>query len=206
MRLRCVPGGFRAPNLQQRAEVTKAFLDGSQLLASGVVPSVVTRRILPSDAAALMAIYNAEVLESTVTMDIVARTLPDQLAWIEAHRGVHGAVVACDADPTTGEERVLGFASISPWRSRAAYSTSVENSVYVDRDQQNRGIGRILLDDVLRVGAESGFHTCFARIMSGHEASIRLHASRGFELVGVEREVARKFGRWIDVTVMQKML
>ncbi len=153
-----------------------------------------------------MGIYNAEVLESTVTMDMVARTLTDQLAWIDAHRGVHGAVVAFDEDPIGGHERVLGFASISPWRSRAAYATSVENSVYVDRAHQNRGIGRVLLDDVLRVGADSGFHTCFARIMSGHEASIRLHASRGFELVGVEREVARKFGRWIDVTVMQKLL
>lgn len=153
-----------------------------------------------------MVIYNAEVVESTVTMDIVPRTLADQLRWIDDHRGIHGAVVACDDDPGSGGERVLGFASISPWRSRAAYSTSVENSVYVDRDHQGRGIGRILLDDVLRVAVDSGFHTCFARIMSGHEASIRLHASRGFELTGVEREVARKFGRWIDVTVMQKLL
>lgn len=170
------------------------------------MPTVRTRRVAPHDAAALMTIYNAEVVESTVTMDIVPRTLADQLRWIDDHRGIHGAVVACDDDPTTGQERVLGFASISPWRSRAAYSTSVENSVYVDRDHQGRGIGRILLDDVLRVAVDSGFHTCFARIMSGHEASIRLHASRGFELTGVEREVARKFGRWIDVTVMQKLL
>lgn len=170
------------------------------------MPTVRTRRVAPHDAAALMTIYNAEVVESTVTMDIVPRTLADQLRWIGDHSGIHGAVVACDDDPTTGQERVLGFASISPWRSRAAYSTSVENSVYVDRDHQGRGIGRILLDDVLRVAVDSGFHTCFARIMSGHEASIRLHASRGFELTGVEREVARKFGRWIDVTVMQKML
>ena len=170
------------------------------------MPAVRTRRVAPHDAAALMTIYNAEVVESTVTMDIVPRTLADQLRWIDDHRGIHGAVVACDDDPASGNERVLGFASISPWRSRAAYSTSVENSVYVDRDHQGRGIGRILLDDVLRVAVDSGFHTCFARIMSGHEASIRLHASRGFELTGVEREVARKFGRWIDVTVMQKML
>jgi L-amino acid N-acyltransferase len=153
-----------------------------------------------------MTIYNAEVVESTVTMDIVPRTIAQQMAWIDEHRGVHGAVVAIDEDPASGLERVIAFASISPWRSRPAYSTSVENSVYVHRDHQGRGIGRILLDEVLRVAADSGFHTCFARIMSGHEASIRLHASRGFELVGTEREVARKFGRWIDVTVMQKML
>ena len=139
-------------------------------------------------------------------MDIVPRTLDEQTEWIDRHSGAHGAVVAVDANPTTGEERVLGFASISPWRSRAAYTTTVENSVYVDRGHQGRGIGRILLDDVLRIAADSGFHACMARIVVGHEASIRLHASRGFELIGIEREVARKFGRWIDITLMQKML
>ena len=114
--------------------------------------------------------------------------------------------MAVDDDPTYGVERILGFASISPWRDRPAYSTTVENSVYVDRDHQGRGLGRILLDEVLRIGSDSGFHACMARIVAGHEASIRLHASRGFELIGVEREVARKFGRWIDVTLMQKLL
>ncbi len=164
-----------------------------------------TRRVTQADAEAIREIYNAEVLDSTVTMDIVARTPEVQRAWIETHSGVHGAVVAVDDEAGEGSY-VAGFASISPWRTRPAYSTSVENSVYVHRDHQNRGIGRVLLDDVLRLAADSGFHACFARIMSGHEASIRLHASRGFEFVGVEREVARKFGRWIDVTVMEKML
>jgi L-amino acid N-acyltransferase len=170
------------------------------------VPTVSTRRVVPADADAIMSIYNAEVLESTVTMDIVPRTLADQLGWIEAHQGIHGGVVAVDESPETGLERILGFASVSPWRARPAYSTSVENSVYVDRSHQGRGTGRILLDAILALAVDSGFHACFARIMSGHEASIRLHASRGFELVGVEREVARKFNRWIDVTVMQKLL
>ena len=165
-----------------------------------------TRRATIADAEAIRAIYNAEVVDSTVTMDMVPRTVEAQRQWIENHSGIHGAVVAVD-DPTDEfDERVIGFASVSPWRTRPAYSTSVENSVYVHREHQNRGIGRILLDDVLRLAADSGFHACFARIMSGHEASIRLHASRGFDLIGVEREVARKFGRWIDVTVMQKML
>jgi L-amino acid N-acyltransferase len=167
--------------------------------------SVRTRLIERHDAEAIRAIYNVEVLDSTVTMDLVPRTAEQQVAWIEAHRGAHGAVVAVEDDPATGAERVLGFASISPYRSRPAYSSTVENSVYVAREHQSRGIGRVLLDGVLQVAEDSGFHTCIARIMAGHEASIRLHASRGFELVGVERQVARKFGRWIDMTLMQKL-
>jgi L-amino acid N-acyltransferase len=167
--------------------------------------SVRTRLVELSDAEAIREIYNVEVLDSTVTMDMVPRTREQQFGWVQAHQGAHGAIVAVDVDPVTGDDRIIGFASISPYRNRPAYSGSVENSVYVHREHQNRGVGRILLDDVLFLAQESGFHTCLARIMAGHEASIRLHASRGFELVGVERQVARKFGRWIDMTLMQRL-
>jgi L-amino acid N-acyltransferase len=164
------------------------------------------RRINLADTDAIRAIYNAEVDDSTVTMDLVPRTYVAQEQWMQRHLGVHGAVVATDFDLSTNRERIVGFASISPWREKPGYSTTVENSVYVHRDHQNRGIGRILLDGILHLAGESGFHCCMARIVAGHEASIRLHASRGYDLVGVEREVARKFNRWIDITVMQKIL
>jgi L-amino acid N-acyltransferase len=164
------------------------------------------RRITLTDTDAIRAIYNAEVDDSTVTMDLVPRSHAAQEQWMQRHLGVHGAVVATDVDLATNRERIVGFASISPWREKPGYSTTVENSVYVHRDHQNRGIGRILLDGILHLAGESGFHCCMARIVAGHEASIRLHASRGYELVGVEREVARKFNRWIDITVMQKIL
>jgi L-amino acid N-acyltransferase len=159
-----------------------------------------------TDAEGIRAIYNQEVLDSTVTMDLVARSLADQQRWIEAHQGVHGAIVAVEDPVGGGLEEILGFASISPYRNRPGYSTTVENSVYVHRAHQSRGIGRLLLDDVLHLAAESGFHSCMARILAGHEASVRLHASRGFDVVGIEREVGRKFGRWIDITLMQKLL
>lgn len=166
---------------------------------------VILRPVELTDAEGIRSIYNTEVLDSTVTMDLVARSLADQRRWIEAHQGAHGAMVAVESLPSGGPEQILGFASISPYRSRPGYSTTVENSVYVHREHQNRGIGRLLLDDVLHLAEESGFHSCIARILAGHEASIRLHASRGFDLVGVEREVGRKFGRWIDITLMQKL-
>ncbi len=167
--------------------------------------TVRTRTVRLDDAEGIRSIYNVEVVDSTVTMDMVARPLHEQQQWIEHHQGAHGAIVAVEDDPATRTERILGFASISPYRSRPGYSTTVENSVYVHRAHQNRGIGRVLLDEVLALAADSGFHSCMARILAGHEASIRLHASRGFDLVGVEREVARKFNRWIDITVMQRI-
>jgi L-amino acid N-acyltransferase len=154
----------------------------------------------PEDAPPIRSIYNVEVLESTVTFDLVPRTVADQLAWLAEHDGVHPAVVA-EAD---GE--VVGFGSLAPYRNRPAYATTVENSVYVRRDRQGRGYGRAILADLLRLGTIHGFHAVMARIVGGHEISIALHRACGFELIGVEREVGRKFGRWLDVVLMQKLL
>lgn len=158
------------------------------------------RMARPADAEAIRAIYNAEVTQSTVTFDIVARTLDEQRAWIEEHQGAHPAVVAVVGDT------VAGFGSLSPFRERAAYATTVEDSVYVDAGWRGRGVGRRLLGELVALATRQGFHTVIARISGDNEASIALHRAEGFALVGVEREVGRKFGRWIDVTVMQRML
>ena len=136
-----------------------------------------------------------------MTFDIVPRTLQDQVAWLRARSGAHVALVAVDDD---GE--VAGFGSLSPYRDRPAYNTSVEDSVYVRRDRQGRGVGTLLLGSLLEAATVSGFHAVMARIVGGHAASIDLHARLGFETVGTEREVGRKFGRWLDVVIMQRLL
>ncbi len=152
------------------------------------------------DAEAIRAIYNPEVLESTVTFDLVPRTLEDQQRWLDEHSGAHPALVAVDG------ESVVGFGSLSEYKPRPAYRTSVEDSVYVHRSYQGRGVGRLLLESLLELANDHGFHAVFARIVGDHEASIALHAKCGFELVGREREVGRKFGQWLDVVIMQKLL
>ena len=160
-----------------------------------------TRLATTDDAEAIATIYNAEVVGTTNTFDMVARTRDEQLAWLADHRGPHPAIVASDDVGV-----VAGFASVSPYRSRPAYSTSVEDSVYVHPDFRGQGIGRLLLSDLLALAGAHGFHAVMARIVGGHEASIALHKSCGFELVGVEREVGRKFNRWLDVVLMQRLL
>jgi L-amino acid N-acyltransferase len=152
------------------------------------------------DNDAIRAIYNVEVLESTVTFDLVPRSTAQQGEWLSARAGAHAVVVAEDG----GE--VVGFGSLSPYRDRPAYSTSVEDSVYVRRDRQGQGIGKALLEELVRLATAHGFHTVVARIVGGHEASIALHRAAGFELVGTECEIGRKFGRWLDVVVMQVLL
>jgi L-amino acid N-acyltransferase YncA len=152
------------------------------------------------DAEAIRSIYNPEVLESTVTFDLVPRSIQDQAEWLDEHAGGHPAIVATDAD---GD--VVGFGSLSPYRPRAAYSTTVEDSVYVRRDRRGSGVGSALLGELVRLGTAHGFHSAIARIVGYHEASIALHARCGFETIGTEREVGRKFGRWLDVVLMQRM-
>jgi phosphinothricin acetyltransferase len=154
-----------------------------------------------ADAEAIRTIYNLEVTTATSTFDLVTRTLEDQVAWLEARSGAFSAIVAVDADET-----LVGFASLSAYKERAAYRTTVEDSVYVDRQRNGEGIGHVLLDHVVDVARASGFHAVMARIEASGTASRALHAKCGFELVGIEREVGRKFGRWLDVAVMQLVL
>lgn len=161
---------------------------------------MIIRPATAADAAATAAIYNAEVTTSTVTFDLVTRTVEEQAEWLGARSGALEVVVA------EVEGTVVGFASLSPYRDRPAYRTTVEDSVYVHPDHRGTGVGRALLSEVVDVAAARGFHSVMARIVGGHDASIRLHASLGFAQVGVEREVGRKFGRWLDVVVMQKLL
>ena len=103
-----------------------------------------TRLVEIEDARALMSIYNPEVIEVSVSFDLVPRTLLEQEAWIRAHRATHPAMVAGNEDDEVGElgprgERILGFAVVSPFRERPAYLTTVENSVYVHRRARGRG-------------------------------------------------------------------
>jgi len=154
-----------------------------------------------SDAEVIAIIYNYEVETSTATFDLVPRSIEAQREWITARSGAFSALVA--EDSAAG---VIGFAALSTYRDRAGYRTTVENSVYVHRDHQRRGVGRLLLGALLEVARDSGFHTVIARIDSQSSGSLALHESLGFVVVGVERQIGRKFGRWLDSVIMQKML
>jgi phosphinothricin acetyltransferase len=168
-----------------------------------------------ADAEAIRTIYNVEVTDSTNTFDMVPRTRAEQEAWILGHHGVHPAIVATEPPDRGGRggglegangEIVLGFGSLSPFRDRSGYSATAENSVYVDRAQRGKGVGRALLAELLRLASAHGFHSVVARIAGHNETSIGLHTAVGFELVGVEREVGRKHRQWLDVVELQRLL
>jgi L-amino acid N-acyltransferase len=161
----------------------------------------------PGDAEATRQIYNAAV-ETLATFDLRPRSLSEQTVWLQARTGAYAALVAVTptADGDAGGEEVVGFGSLSAYRDRPAYATTVEDSVYVRDDQRGRGVGGLLLDGLVDVALGHGFHCVIARIVAGNEPSIALHKAAGFETVGTEREVGRKFRTWLDVIVLQKLL
>ena len=168
-----------------------------------------TRLIEPGDAPAILGIYNPEVLETTVTFDLVAWTQEDAERFIAERSGAHlGLVCVGEGEGVAGArgENVLGYAAIGTYRARPAYATTVEDSVYVARGARGLGVGRRLLEDLLEAAGGAGFHSVIARIVGENQSSIRLHEACGFELVGTEREVGRKHGRWLDVVELQRLL
>lgn len=154
------------------------------------------------DAGAIRSIYNLEVEAYTSTFDLVPRSLEDQRNWLAERSGAFSAVVAT----IDGTDHVVGFAALSAYKERAAYRTTVESSVYVSREHGRLGIGRALMDHLIELARDSGFHSVIGRIEASSDASLALHRACGFTLVGIEREVGRKFARWLDVAVVQLLL
>src|SRR5690606_7226560 len=114
----------------------------------------------PGDAEATRQIYN-DAVGTLATFDLRPRSLDEQEAWLRARSGAYAAIVA--AAPVAGGEQeaaeeVVGFGSLSPYRDRPAYATTVEDSVYVRGDQRARGVGRLLLEGLLDVAVGHGFH------------------------------------------------
>ena len=158
------------------------------------------RQATAADLDAINAIYNYFVLHSTCTYQMEPETAVDRRAWFDHHGPEHPVVVA----EMDGE--ILGWGSLSPFHSRAAYCHTVENSVYVRPDAHRQGIGSSLLKDLIVRAREIGHRTIIGGIDGEQAASIALHAKHGFIEVGHLRQVGFKFGRWLDVFYMQRML
>ncbi|MGW0995412.1 N-acetyltransferase family protein [Streptomyces sp. NPDC002523] len=163
-----------------------------------------------ADLDALTALYNHYVRETPITFDMEAFTPEERRPWLLSHPedGPHRLMVATDADP----EEILGYATSSPYRPKAAYSTSVETTVYVAPDSlrggtpSRRGIGTLLYEALFKALADEDVHRAYAGIAQPNEASTRLHERFGFRHVGTYREVGRKFGRYWDVAWYEKNL
>lgn len=150
------------------------------------------------DLGALTELYNHYVRETPITFDVTPYTTEERRRWLESYSqdGLHRLLVAQDVP----EGRILGYATSSPFRPKAAYGTSVEVSVYCAPDATGRGIGTLLYEELFAVLEGEDVHRAYAGVTQPNPASDRLHRAFGFTVVGTFREVGRKFGRYWDVT------
>jgi len=153
------------------------------------------------DLAAILAIYNDAVINTTAVYDYVERSMEAQQRWLAAKREQSLPVLVALV-----EGQVAGFASYGPFRPWPAYLHTVENSVYVAPDRRGRGVGAALLEPLLARARAAGHHTMVAGIDASNAASLRLHARFGFSEAAHFREVGWKFERWLDLVFLQLML
>ena len=146
----------------------------------------------------MVAIYNREVGSSTATFDTEPRSAAEERRRIQDDAN---AAVVAEIDGV-----VVAWASLSPWSQRRAYARTAETSVYVDESARGRGVGRRILREVLRLARSRRLHTVLARISEESIASLRLHESLGFRRIGVMHEVGFKFGRWLDVHLLERAI
>ena len=156
------------------------------------------RRATRRDIASVLSIYNESVMQSVASFDLAPKTIEEQTIWFEKHDDRHPILVYEEG----GE--ISGWASLNKWSERAAYDDTVEISLYVAKSRQGKGVGKRLLAAILQLGGALNFHTIIAQIAEGNEASVRLFESFGFTRSGVLKEVGYKFGRTLDVYLLQK--
>ena len=164
--------------------------------------SIDIRAATAADIPAITAIYAHAVSFGTATFEIEP---PDRQEMAERFRSLCGGrfpyLVA------TSGARVVGYAYAGLYRTRVAYQNTLEDSVYIDPDFQRRGVGRGLLDRLIRESEARGFRQMIAVIGdSAQDGSIALHLAAGFRMIGTCEAVGFKFGRWLDTVLMQRAL
>ncbi|MDR1077487.1 MAG: GNAT family N-acetyltransferase [Propionibacteriaceae bacterium] len=159
------------------------------------------RPLTAADAAASLAIYNQAVVESVASWDWSPLSEQDWRDWLEQHAS--GRQVALVA--TAGAE-VLGFAAYGPFRTKAGYRDTVEDSIYLRPEARGQGLGARLLGQLTEQAASRGLHVMVAALAAENLASIRLHAKLGFAETGRLPQVGQKFGRWLDLVLMTRRL
>ncbi|HEV7401446.1 MAG TPA: GNAT family N-acetyltransferase [Chthoniobacteraceae bacterium] len=162
--------------------------------------SITIRRALATDAAAIAGIYNEAILTTTATFDTEPKSVEERAQWLASHDDRHPVLVAL------AEGAIVGWAALTRWSDRAAYDDTAETSFYVHSTARGRGIGRKLKEAIIDEARRLGYHTLIARVAEGSLESLHLNERAGFTHVGTLKEVGRKFGRLLDVHILQKML
>ncbi|MBB5017262.1 phosphinothricin acetyltransferase [Chitinivorax tropicus] len=156
------------------------------------------RPAIPEDVAAILAIHNEVVRNTTAIYEDEPSTLIERQSWFQTRTAQgYPVIVAVEA----GE--VLGYATFGEWRARVGYRFTVEHSVHVRDDQRGKGVGGQLLSALLPLARAMGKHVMIGAVDADNTGSIRFHERLGFKVTGRCEQVGYKFGRWLDVVWVQ---
>jgi L-amino acid N-acyltransferase YncA len=172
-----------------------------QLDDPAVAAPCVVRPASPADIPDITAIYGRFVATSTATFEIVA---PDEVEMLKRWRTVRERGLPYLVAELEGY--VVGFCYASQFRPREGYRYTVEDSIYVRPDCIGHGVGKALLSELIAECQAKGCHSMVACICGENPKSVRLHASLGFKEVGLLPEAGYKFGEWLRLLMMQRML
>jgi len=167
-------------------------------LARGTKTTFSIRPATRDDLKAIVGIYNWAVNQTFATIDSEPLGTEEAAAWWEAHGKRSKLIVSTD------DGGVIGWARLFPWNQRGF--DIVEDLVYVDPVHQGGGIGKALLEELIREARGLGYRTIVATIATDNRAGLALHTKLGFEVVGTIRDAAHKFDRWMDITLVQLAL
>ena len=160
--------------------------------------AVLVREATEADLPAIRDIYNHAVEHTTAIWNETLVDLENRAEWFKARKAKGFPVLVAER-----AGQVAGYASYGDWRAFDGYRHTVEHSVYVEKESRGGGIGKLLMQALIKRAAENGIHVMIAGIESENVASIRLHEKLGFRVAGTFSEVGTKFGRWLDLTCME---
>jgi len=158
-----------------------------------------TRKATIKDIQDITDIYNEAIEKTNATFDTEIKTLNEQKKWFNNH-GSKNPIIVAEQNGT-----VVGWAALSQYSTKCAYSDFAEISLYVKKEHQRKGIGKKLMKNIVEEGKKAGLHALLARITEENKISIKLHEDVGFTHVGILKEAGYKFGKRLDVTLMEKI-
>ncbi|MDK2787786.1 MAG: L-amino acid N-acyltransferase [Epulopiscium sp.] len=166
----------------------------------GIGMNISIRKAVKEDIKAIAEIYNDAISNSTATFDLEEKTLEDRKQWFKEHDHNYPVIVA------EYEGSVVGYGCLSSFRPKRAYDSTVEHSVYIHKDFRGKGIGTLILSELIKLASDLKYHVMIAVITEGNEDSIRLHKKFNFEYAGCLKEVGYKFNQWQSILFYQLLL
>ncbi len=156
---------------------------------------MIIRKAEQRDLKELLDIYNYEVINGVATLDLEPKNTDDWQIWLDSHNTGNHPLIVAEIDG-----QCAGYASLSQYREKEAYKSTVELSVYVSPYHRNCGVATALMSEIIKMAREDEtVHTVVSVITAGNEASVKLHSKFGFEFCGTIREVGEKFGKYLDI-------